>query len=166
MLIVLITYLISLSIAILIALHIWIHCYTLFDLTCRFSRLYILLIIFWAWCSYHYSSWLSRLVCIHEWYILYSAWLYDAWLSSLYMIACRLSMWVALLSPTSNSLGFGHSFHLGSHYCKCETFCVLALWPSQRLGVGSSDGLYQCTGAFWRRPTYRCWLESDHWRPV
>ena len=68
--------------------------------------------------------------------------------------------------PTSNSLGFGHSFHLGSHYCKCETFCVLALWPSQRLGVGSSDGLYRCTGAFWRRATLWCQLESDHWRPV
>ena len=148
MLIVLIAYLISLSMAILIALHVWIHCYTSFDLTCRFSRLYILLIIFWAWCYYHYSSWLSRLVCIHEWYILYSAWLYDAWLPSLYMIACRLSMWVALLSPTSNSLGFGHSFHLGSHYCKCETFYVLVLWPSERLGVGSNDGLYRCTGAF------------------
>ena len=66
----------------------------------------------------------------------------------------------------SNSLGFGHSFHPGSHYCKCETFCVFALWPSQRLEVGSSDGLYRCTGAFWRRATLWCRLESDHWRPV
>ena len=31
------------------------------------------------------------------------------------------------IPPTSKSLGFGHSFHLSSHYCKCETFCVLAL---------------------------------------
>ena len=53
MLIVLIAYLISLSIVILIfsmivliALHVWIHCYTSFDLTCRFSGIYILLIIF------------------------------------------------------------------------------------------------------------------------
>ena len=38
-------------------------------------------------------------LCGHEWYILYSAWLYDAWLPSLYMIACCLSMWVSLLSP-------------------------------------------------------------------
>ena len=38
-------------------------------------------------------------LCGHDWYILYSTWLYDAWLPSLYMIACRLSMWVALLSP-------------------------------------------------------------------
>ena len=53
----------------------------------------------WAWYSYHYSSWLSRLVCIHEWYILYSAWLHVAWLPFFYLIACRLSMWVSLLSP-------------------------------------------------------------------
>ena len=106
MLIVLFTYLISLSIVILvfamivlIALHVWIHRYTSFDLTCQFSGLYILLIVFLAWCSYHYSPWLSRLVCVHEWYILCSAWLYDAWLPSLCMIACRLSMWVSLLSP-------------------------------------------------------------------
>ena len=31
---------------VLIALHIWIHCYTSFDLTCRLSGLYILLIVF------------------------------------------------------------------------------------------------------------------------
>ena len=53
MLIVLIAYLISLSIVILIfamivwiALQVWIHCYTSFDLTCQFSGLYILLIVF------------------------------------------------------------------------------------------------------------------------
>ena len=38
-------------------------------------------------------------LCGHEWYILYFAWLYDAWLPSFCMIACRLSMWVSLLSP-------------------------------------------------------------------
>ena len=53
MLIILIAYLVSLSIVILffamivlIALHIWIYCYTSFDLTCRLSRLYILLFVF------------------------------------------------------------------------------------------------------------------------
>ena len=66
----------------------------------------------------------------------------------------------------SNPLVFGHFLHFGSHYCKCETFCVFALWPSRRLGVGSSDGLYRCTGASWRRATHWCQLESDHWRPV
>ncbi|RVW61620.1 Transposon Ty3-I Gag-Pol polyprotein [Vitis vinifera] len=40
-----------------------------------------------------------------------------------------LSMWVSLLSPTPNLL------------------------VRQRLGVGSSDGLYRCTGAFWRSDT-------------
>ena len=81
---------------------------------------------------------------------------------------CPPSAWlhvVCLCGPhiyplTSNSLGFGHSFHPGSHYCKCETFCVFALWPSQRLGVGSSDGLYWCTGAFWRRGTGLVLLRS------
>ena len=82
---------------VLIALHVRIPCYTSFDLTCRLSGLYILLIV-WAWCLYHYSSWLSQLVCIHEWYILYSAWLYGAWLPSICVIACYLSMWDAHLS--------------------------------------------------------------------
>ena len=51
MLIVSITHLISLSIVILIfamivliALHVWIHCCISFELTCRFSGLYIILI--------------------------------------------------------------------------------------------------------------------------
>ena len=68
--------------------------------------------------------------------------------------------------PTSKSLGLGHSLHSGPHYCKCEALCVLILWPSQRLGVGFSDRLYQCMGAFWRRATLWCRLESDHWRLV
>ena len=79
--------------------------------TCIHSPLYItqfdMLILWlvyplgrlWAWCSYHYSSWLSRLVCIHEWYILYSAWLHVAWLPFFYLIACCLSMWAAYISP-------------------------------------------------------------------
>ena len=53
MLIALIAYLDSLSIVILIfamivliALHIWIHCYTSFDLTCQLSGLYIILTVF------------------------------------------------------------------------------------------------------------------------
>ena len=35
----------------------------------------------------------------HEWYIMYSDWLYVAWLPFFYMIACCLSMWAAYLSP-------------------------------------------------------------------
>ena len=55
----------------------------------------------WAWCLYHYSSWLSysRLSCVYMSDISYSAWLYDAWLPSFCMIACCLSMWAAHISP-------------------------------------------------------------------
>ena len=38
-------------------------------------------------------------LCGHEWYILYFAWLYGAWLSSFCLIACCLSMWAAYISP-------------------------------------------------------------------
>ena len=149
--------------------------------TCIHSLLYItrldMLILWlvyyfdrlWAWCLYHYSSCLpySRLSCVDMSDLsctLLDCMMHDyspfAWLCA----ACLCEPHIYPL--TSNSLGFGHSFHPGSHYCKCETFCVLALWPSRRLGVGSSDGLYRCTGAFRRRATLRCQLESDHWRPV
>ena len=47
-----------------------------------------------------------------------------AWLH----VACLCGLHIHPL--ISNSLGFSHSFHPGSHYCKCETFYVLALWPS------------------------------------
>ena len=143
------------------------HCISL-CLTCWFSYLYTNFDRLWAWFLYYYSSWLlySRLSCVYMMIYLSFAWLCVAWLPSFCMTVCRLFMWVAHLSPYLPSSGLGHSFHLGSHYCKCETFYVLALWPSQRLGVGSSDGLYRCTGAFWRRATLWCRLESDHWRPV
>ena len=81
--------------------------------TCIHSPLYItrldMLILWhvyyfdrlWAWCLHHYLSWLSysRLSCVYMIDISCSAWLYDAWLPSLCMIACRLPMWVSLLSP-------------------------------------------------------------------
>ena len=163
MLTVLIVYLILLSIVILIfamivwiVWHVWIHCYTLFDLTCRFFGLYILLIIFehdvCITIHFDYHSLcvdMSDISCT-----LPDCMSHDCPSSAWLHVACPCGS--HFYPPTSKSLGFGHSFHLGSHYCKCETFCVLALWPSQRLGVGSSDGLYRCLGAFWRRPTYRC----------
>ena len=156
MLIVSIVHLVSLSIVIpilamtiLIALHVWIRCYIFIDLTCWFSSLYILLIVFeHDVYTYHFSSDRHSLyVCMNG----ISCTLLDRMLHD-----CPPSAWlhVACLCgshfypPTFNSLGFGHSFHPGSHYCKCETFCVLALWSSQRLGVGSSDRLYRCAGAF------------------
>ena len=142
------------------------HCISL-SLTCWFSDLYTILIVFeHDVYMYHFPS--DR----HSLYVCMSG--ISCTLLDCMLHDCPPSTWlhVAYLCgshfypPTSNFLGLGRSFHSGSHYCKCETFCVLALWSSQRLGVGSSDGLYQCTGAFWRRPTYRCWLESDLWRLV
>ena len=66
MLIILIDHLALLSIVILIfamivliALHIWIYCYTSFDLTCRLSRLYILLFVFEQGICITFSSDLS-----------------------------------------------------------------------------------------------------------
>ena len=42
----------------------------------------------------------------------------------LYVIACRLSVWAAHLSPYLQPSGFGHFFHSGSYFCKCEVLCV------------------------------------------
>ena len=86
----------------------------------------------WAWCIYlSFFFYLFIMVCVDMSDIsctlldcmardcLPSAWLH---------VACLCGPHIYPL--TSNSLGFGHSFHPGSHYCKCETFCVFALWPS------------------------------------
>ena len=40
------------------------------------------------------------------------------------VIACRLSVWVAHLSPYLQPSSFGHFLHSGSRFCKCETLCV------------------------------------------
>ena len=140
------------------------HCISL-SLTCWFSDLYILSVVFEHDVlttihpdSHSLYACMSDISCT-----LIDCMMHDclpfAWLH----VACLCGPHIYPL--TSNSLGFGHPFHPGSHYCKCETFCVLALWPSQRLGVGSSDGLYRCMGAFWRAAHW-CREESDHWRPV
>ena len=144
------------------------HCISL-SLTCCFSYLYTILIVF-----EHVFCITIRLDCCILAYLVCTWLIYTcfAWLPVAWLFSFRVTAWVACLCgphfypPTSKSLGLGHFLHFGSHFCKCETFCVLVLWPSQRLGVGSSDGLYRCMGAFWRRATLWCRLESDHWRPV
>ena len=138
---------------VLITSHAYTHQCISLSLTCWFSRSYILSIVFerdvCIIIHFDYHSLcvdMSDISCTlldcmsHD--CLSSAWLH---------VACPCGS--HFYPPTSNSLGFGHSFHPGSHNCKCETFYVLAHWPSQRLGVGSGDGLYRCTGAFWRRAT-------------
>ena len=151
---------------VLVTSHAYTHYGISLSLTCWFSGTYILSIVFEhdVCITIHFDYYslcvdmsdISRtlLDCMmHD--CLSSAWLH---------VACSCGS--HFYPPTSKSLGFGHSFHLGSHYCKWEAFCVFALWPSQRLGAGSSDRLYRCTGAFWRRATLWCRLKSDHWRLV
>ena len=58
-------------------------------------------------------------------YILFDCMLHDYHSSAWLHVACLSRSHI--YPPTSHSLGFGHSFHPGSHYCKCETFCALAL---------------------------------------
>ena len=130
-------------------------------------------ILFWSSLSvlslYHYPSdcsILAYLVCVHWWYIWDSFdWvLHDySLLRDCVSLVCVGRTYIPL-PPTLLVLVI--SF-ISALTFACVRPCVcLILWPSQRLGVGFSDGLYWCTRAFWRRPTYRCWLESDHWRPV
>ena len=151
--------------------------------------------LFWSPCMYrfivvyHLTWWVDSHACILFWssssitsvslFILIViscvwTWWYTYTLLDCMLHDCPSSTWLHgtclcgshIYPLTSNSLGFSHSFHSGSHYCKCEAFCVLVLWMSQRLGVGSSDGLYWCLAAFRRCPTHWCRLESDHWRPI
>ena len=140
------------------------HCISL-DLTCRLTCLYIILIIFehdiciiihliviaYMWTRVAYF--VPCLIACHM-------------IALLCVIACCLFVWDAHLSPYLSPSSLGHFLHYGSHFCKCETLCVLVLWPRERLRVGSSDGLYRCLGAFWRRAAHCCRLESDHWRLV
>ena len=80
--------------------------------TCIHSPLYItqLAMLFsltgiLSWSSFEHDVHIAihpdscSFLCGHEWYILYFAWLYDAWLPSFCMIACCLSMWAAHISP-------------------------------------------------------------------
>ena len=138
------------------------------SLTCWFSDLYTILIAFEYDVRFTIRFDCRILACLVCTWVIYPAlpdcMVHDypsfVWLH----VACLCGPHIYPL--TSNSLGLGHFLHFGSHFCKCEAFCVLVFWPRQRLGVGSSDGLYRCMGAFWRRTAHCCRLESDHWRPV
>ena len=151
---------------VLIALHVWIHFYIPFGSTYWFTCLYIILIVFEhdVCITFH----LIVIVCMWTWVI--------------YPILCLTAccMTVLLLHDCMSLVHVGHtSIHLPPTFLVSVILfipvltiasvrpCVcLLLWPSQRLGVGSSDELYRCLGAFWRWPTLWCQLESDHWRPV
>ena len=74
-------------------------------------------------------------LCGHEWYILYSAWLYDAWLPSSCVIACCLSMWVAHLSPYLH-LSWFRSF-LSSRFSLLQMWDLLCACSLTELEVRS-----------------------------
>ena len=97
---------------VLITSHTWIHCCMFFDLMCWFSGLYIVLIIFEhaVFVIIRLDCLLSMLslslfiliviACIWTWMVyLCFAWLYVAWLLFFCMIAWRLSVWAAHISP-------------------------------------------------------------------
>ena len=83
---------------VLITSHVQIHCCISFDLMDWFSCLYIILIVFehdvciTIHLDYH-------ILCVDMVIYLYFAWLCVAWLPSFCMIACRLFVWIAHLSP-------------------------------------------------------------------
>ena len=146
MLIALITYLASFSIVILmfamivlVALHVYIHFLTWCNIDSFRYRLIwhvgsLACISSWSSLSMMYiciTFYLFIMVCVDMNDMpctLLDCMLHDCPPSAWLHVACLC--WPHVYPLTSNSLGFGHSFHLGSHYCKCETFYVLALWPS------------------------------------
>ena len=114
------------------------------SLTCIlfWSSLSMMIVSLSIWLSY------SRLSCVYIDDISELCLIACCMTTLLCVIACRLSVWVAHLSPYLPLSSLGHFLHSGSRFCKCETFYVFALWPSRRLGVGSSDELYRCLGTF------------------
>ena len=162
MLITLIAYLALLSIVILIFSHDcsdYLACMDTLLYTVWFDILIHLLVYylnhFRAWCLYHFSS------DCHSLYVNLSN-------ISCTLLDCMLLVHVGLTSiplpPTLlvSVIPFIPVLTIASvRPCVC-----LLLWPSQRLGVRSNDGLYWCLGAFWRWLTLWCRLEFDHWRPV
>ena len=89
-------------------------------------------------------------------------------MTALFLCVCMLLVYVGHTSiPLPPTLSF-RSFpsfwflYLQVWGLMCAYFSYRASW----LGVGSSDRLYRCLGAFWRRWTYWHWLESDVWQPV
>ena len=117
---------------VLITSHAYTHYCTSFDLTCWSTCWYIILIILERVVFVSLFILIvvfSLILCVHWWYIwaLPDCVLHDCPSSAWLHVACLCGS--HFYPPTSNSLGVGHSFHLGSHYYKCETFCVLALGP-------------------------------------
>ena len=152
---------------VLITSHAYTHYCISLDLTCWFSDLYIILIVFEHddCITIHLIVVFSLILCVDMMIYLSIAWLHVTWLP--------FSAWLSVACSCRSRIYPLISNHLVSviAFISVLTFanvrpCVCLYSDRDRLGVGSSDGLYRCLGAFWMRPTDRCWLESDHWRPV
>ena len=129
MLIVLIDYLVCLSIVTLILP--WLFCSL---------HMYRFIVV------YHLTWWVNSLACTLSWsslsmlslsqFILIVIAYVDlsdifvlcltvcCMIAFLCVIACRLSVWAVYLSLYLQPSGFGHLFHYGSYFCKCEALCV------------------------------------------
>ena len=97
----------------------------LFPLTCIlfWSSLSMMIVSLSIWLSY------SRLSCVYIDDISELCLIACCMTTLLCVIACRLSVWVAHLSPYLPLSSLGHFLHSGSRFCKCEALCVLVLWP-------------------------------------
>ena len=107
----------------------------------------------------------SLILCVDMMIYLSIAWLHVAWLP--------FSAWLSVACSCRSRIYPLISNHLVSviAFISVLTFanvrpCVCLYSDRDRLGVGSSDGLYRCLGAFWRRAALCSRLESDHWRLV
>ena len=107
----------------------------------------------------------SLILCVDMMIYLSIAWLHVAWLP--------FSAWLSVACSCKSRIYPLISNHLVSviSFISVLTFanvrpCVCLYSDRDRLGVGSSDGLYRCLGAFWRRAALCCQLESNHWRLV
>ena len=151
-------------------------------LTCMFILLYILFVLVidsFAWIlSWLSLSMLSLLLFILIFIFLFSLYvdmddipafcLTTCCMIALLLCVCMLFVHVGRISILLPPIIWSRSFpsfrflHLQVWGLVCACFFDQASW----LGVGSSNGLYQCLGAFWGKWTYWRWLESDLWRLV
>ena len=151
---------------VLTTLHVWIHCYIPFDSTYWFTCLYIILIAFEhdVYITFH----LIFIVCMWTWVIYHVLCLTACCVTALLLRDCMSLVHVGSTSiplPLTLLVSVIPFIPVLTIASVRHSVCFL-FWLSQRLGVGSSDELYWCLGAFWRWPTLWCQLESDHWRPV
>ena len=98
-------------------------CCISFDLMCWFSCSYIILIIF------EHAVFVPIHLDCHNLYVDMSdifvlCLTVCCMIAFLCVIACRLSVWAVYLSLYLQPSGFGHLFHYGSYFCKCEALCV------------------------------------------